>query len=45
MGGDDIADNLPDGIIDQPSRIFSQVLDKGTLEKNVSKDRISCTEN
>ena len=31
-------DNLPDGIIDQPSRIFSQVLDKGTLEKNVSKD-------
>ena len=38
LGGDDIADNLPDGIIDQPSRIFSQVLDKGTLEKNVSKD-------
>tara|TARA_S200000501_G_scaffold185389_1_gene174436 strand:+ start:3875 stop:5152 length:1278 start_codon:yes stop_codon:yes gene_type:complete len=38
LGSENIIDNLPEGIIDQPSRIFSQVLDKGTLEANVSKD-------
>ena len=38
LGSENIKDNLPKDLIDKPSRIFSQVLDIGTLEEKVSKD-------
>ena len=38
LGGKKIEDILPENIISEPSRTFTQVLDVGTIEPDVSKD-------